>query len=126
MILKVSSLPGGAAASIDVPKNWDIFTKRVPEQKKEQENKSNVEMPSDVMEAYTKYTSGKYGGPLGQQWAQQLGLPMAAGPTAQVMGNPGGGAKDLTTQLAELEAIKDSGALDDDEFKAAIAQLVGC
>ena len=36
-----------------------------------------------------------------------------------------GGEKDLATKIGELKALKDAGVLDDDEFKAAKAKLLG-
>jgi len=105
MVLKVSSMHGGrlAAAAMDAPKNGAEFAKMVLAQKQLQE--SNMKIPPDVLEAYTKYMSSKFSA-VGQ-------------PTAQILG------KDLATQIAELKALKDSGALDDEEFKAAKAKLVG-
>uniref|UniRef100_A0A7S1FCH5 SHOCT domain-containing protein n=1 Tax=Noctiluca scintillans TaxID=2966 RepID=A0A7S1FCH5_NOCSC len=123
MVLKVSSLHGGqfAAAAMDAPKNGADFAKMVLAQKQKQE--SNMQIPPDVLEAYTKYMSTKFSAAGLPPWAQQA--QMAAKPTAQVLGNPAGGGKDLATQIAELKALKDSGALDDEEFKAAKAKLVG-
>lgn len=116
MVLKVSSMHGGqfAAAAMDAPKNGAEFAKMVLAQKQLQE--SNMTIPPDVLEAYTKYMSSKFSA-VGLTRAQQA--QMAAKPTAQILG------KDLATQIAELKALKDSNVLDDEEFKAAKAKLVG-
>jgi len=103
-----------AAAAMDAPKNGAEFANMVVAQ--QQLLECSMQIPPDVLEAYIKFLSSKFSAVGVPRWAQQA--QMAAKPTAQIAG------KDLATQITELKALKDSGALDDEEFKAAKAKLV--
>lgn len=52
--------------------------------------------------------------------AQQAAAAAAAAPAAA----PAAGGADLTTQLTQLQQLRDSGALTDEEFAAAKAKLL--
>ena len=62
-----------------------------------------MQIPPDVLEAHNQYMPGKFSAMGLPPWAQQA--QMAAKPTAQVLGDPGGEREDLATATAELEAL---------------------
>eukprot|EP00316_Scyphosphaera_apsteinii_P023957 CAMPEP_0119320302 /NCGR_PEP_ID=MMETSP1333-20130426/52120_1 /TAXON_ID=418940 /ORGANISM="Scyphosphaera apsteinii, Strain RCC1455" /LENGTH=342 /DNA_ID=CAMNT_0007326997 /DNA_START=12 /DNA_END=1040 /DNA_ORIENTATION=- len=144
-----------AAAAIDGPKNGEDFAALVLQQQQRSKEAGGVQIPPDVAEKYTKYMSGfagmggMMGGLLGNQMTPVMNVQpgnanqiasMQAAQSAELGAVPPvtigqvvigetmqreAGEKDLATQLAELKALKDSGALDDDEFKAAKAKVLG-
>ena len=143
-----------AAAAIDAPKNGAEFAALVLQQQQRLKEAGGVQVPAEVQEAYNKYVSGGAGGMMGgmmgmggmggmggaQMQAQMQAMqqmqgagagccaaapPMATGQVilGQTMERDPA-EKSIVEKLSELTALRDAGALDDDEFKAAKAQLL--